>query len=111
MGLAFLDSSNNPVAPVALEVDGSVIWRDLVTGNEFTETLPPTADEATEITARMSYATDGKCHNAEPGTFNHECGKPAAFIGTFPSGSRSGFCASCKARGYEARTVTKWETV
>ena len=22
-----------------------------------------------------SYATDGKCHNAEPGTYGHECGK------------------------------------
>ena len=29
-----------------------------------------------------SYATDGKCHNAEPGTYGHECGKPAAWIGT-----------------------------
>lgn len=57
----------------------------------------------------MSYATDGLCHNSEPGTFNHECGKPAAFIGTKPNGFRSGFCAHCKEHGWEARAYTKWE--
>jgi hypothetical protein len=30
----------------------------------------------------MSYATDGKCHNAQPGTYGHECGKPAEWLGT-----------------------------
>lgn len=59
----------------------------------------------------MSYATDGKCHNAEPGTFGHECGKPAQWIGTKPSGFRSGFCVACRARGFEARSVIKWEPV
>ena len=51
----------------------------------------------------MSYATDGKCHNAEPGTFGHECGKPAVWIGTKANGYQSGFCDHCKRHGYEAR--------
>lgn len=59
----------------------------------------------------MSYATDGLCHNSEPGTFNHECGKPAVFIGTKENGFRSGFCAHCKEHGWEARAYTKWERV
>jgi len=54
------------------------------------------------------YATDGKCHNAEPGTFGHECGKPAVWIGTKPDGFKSGFCQDCKERGTEAKTFTSW---
>ncbi|MDE2472929.1 MAG: hypothetical protein KGL35_30510 [Bradyrhizobium sp.] len=57
------------------------------------------------------YATDGKCHNAELGTYGHECGKPAVWIGTKRSGFRSGFCAECKQRGYEARAMVSWERV
>jgi hypothetical protein len=56
----------------------------------------------------MTYATDGKCHNAEPGTFNDECGKPALWIGTTAKGFASGFCAECKVRGFEARSVVSW---
>jgi hypothetical protein len=59
----------------------------------------------------MSYATDGKCHNAEPGSLNHECGKPATWIGTTETGFRSGFCDVCKATGWEARDVISWEAV
>ena len=55
-----------------------------------------------------SYATDGKCHNAEPGTYGHECGKPAAWIGTNHKGFSSGFCDDCKCHGYEARDVIAW---
>ncbi len=51
----------------------------------------------------MSYATDGKCHNSEPGTFNHECGKPATWIGIRRNGFRSGFCDQCKDHGAEAK--------
>lgn len=58
-----------------------------------------------------TYATDGKCHNAEPGTYGHECGQPAAWIGTKPSGFRSGYCDKCKRQGYEAREVKQWETM
>ena len=58
-----------------------------------------------------SYVTDGKCHNAEPGTYNHECGKPAAWIGTNRNGFSSGFCDNCRRNGYEARTVVEWRHV
>ena len=54
----------------------------------------------------MSYATDGKCHNAEPGSFNHECNKPAVWIGTKANGFQSGFCDHCKRHGFEARGYT-----
>jgi hypothetical protein len=57
----------------------------------------------------MSYATDGRCHNAEPGTFGHECGKPAVWIGETATGFRSGYCDSCKRDGTEARSVVRWE--
>lgn len=57
----------------------------------------------------MNYETDGKCHNAEPGTFGHECGKPAEWVGEKADGFRSGFCTDCKERGYEARGVVKWD--
>jgi hypothetical protein len=58
-----------------------------------------------------SYAEDGKCHNAEAGTFNHECGKPAAWIGTKANGFASGFCDDCKQHGREARGVVEWKPV
>lgn len=60
----------------------------------------------------MSYATDGRCHNSEPGTFNHECGKPAVWIGTKVGEDgktfESGFCDRCKREGYEARRYKVW---
>jgi hypothetical protein len=56
----------------------------------------------------MTYATDGRCHNAEPGTFNHECGKPAEWIGVKKNGFASGFCGKCKTYGFEARGVVAW---
>lgn len=56
----------------------------------------------------MTYATDGKCHNAEPGTYGHECGKPAEWIGQSYTGFKSGFCSECKEHGHEAKTVTQW---
>ncbi len=57
----------------------------------------------------MSYATDGKCHNAEPGTYGHECGKPAKWIGESYTGFRSGFCDECRKNGHEARSIIHWE--
>ena len=57
-----------------------------------------------------SYVTDGKCHNAQPGTYGHECGKPATWVGSIkPGGFQSGFCNRCKIDGYEAREYTVWE--
>lgn len=55
-----------------------------------------------------NYATDGKCHNAEPGTYGHECGKPAVWIGTDAKGFSSGFCDDCKLNGYERHQFTSW---
>jgi hypothetical protein len=55
-----------------------------------------------------SYATDGRCHNAQPGTYGHECGKPAEWLGTKASGFQSGFCPKCKEHGYEARQFVRW---
>lgn len=55
------------------------------------------------------YAADGLCHNAQPGTYGHECGKPATWLGTTRSGFRSGYCDACKENGYEARHVVRWE--
>lgn len=60
----------------------------------------------------MSYADDGACHNAEPGTYGHECGKPAIWIGTSKAtGFRSGFCADCKVKGWEASAFETWNRV
>ncbi len=59
----------------------------------------------------MDYATDGRCHNSEPGTFNHECGKPAVWIGTKANGFRSGFCVNCRQEGFEARGMISWKHV
>ena len=60
----------------------------------------------------MSYANDGKCHNAEPGTYNHECGKPALWIGAnVRTGHTSGFCDKCKRNGTEARSYDTWRKV
>lgn len=56
-----------------------------------------------------SYSLDGKCHNAEPGTFGHECGKPAEWIGEKANGFKSGFCSKCRVQGYEAKAFLKWE--
>jgi hypothetical protein len=63
------------------------------------------------------YALDGVCHNAEPGTYGHECGKSAVWIGTLRrsvladgSGAfKSGFCDDCKQNGFEAQAVLEWE--
>ena len=54
------------------------------------------------------YATDGKCHNANRGTYGHECGKPAVWIGIKASGFTSGFCAHCRQYGDEAQGMSEW---
>ncbi len=57
---------------------------------------------------RNLYATDGRCHNAQHGSFGHECGKPATWIGTKANGFSSGFCDACKASGDEAGAYSSW---
>jgi len=57
----------------------------------------------------MSYAIDGKCHNANRGTYGHECGKPAVFSAENTTGFRSGFCFRCRVGGDEARGFHGWQ--
>lgn len=53
-----------------------------------------------------------RCVNAEPGTFGHECGTPALFIGTRPAiGFQACFCADCKERGQDARQYGHWQAL
>jgi len=49
-----------------------------------------------------------KCTNSNLGTFNHECGKPACWIGTHSNGHRQLFCDRCHEQGDEARFITQW---
>lgn len=45
-----------------------------------------------------------RCINSEPGTFGHECGKPATCIGThYPSGTDAALCDDCAMNGTEGR--------
>lgn len=60
---------------------------------------------------RNLYAIDGLCHNAETGTYGHECGKPATWIGTKPGGWACGFCDHCKEHGAERHGFETWERV
>ena len=57
------------------------------------------------------YATDGRCHNAQPGTFGHECGKPATWLAKMPGGFTTGFCDNCRTHGYEARGMEDWRRI
>ncbi len=57
---------------------------------------------------KLTYANDGICHNVEPGTFGHECGKPAKWIGTTKASFSSGFCKHCRENGFEAYNVASW---
>jgi len=58
----------------------------------------------------MSYATDGKCHNANRGTYGHECGKPATWLGRTDTLFTSGFCDHCKQHGDERHGLT-WRRI
>ena len=51
---------------------------------------------------------EGRCINTEPGTFNHECNKPATNIGINKNGFRAMFCDDCKANGHEATDCVQW---
>lgn len=65
-----------------------------------------------------------RCTNANHGTFGHECGQPAEWIGWQVSRKIPGepapapgqmhpqhFCSRCKAEGDEARSVQRWERI
>ena len=52
-----------------------------------------------------------RCTNAEPGSYGHECGEPADFIGSRADGGQSCFCFACKANGSEARCFSDWQAL
>lgn len=53
-----------------------------------------------------------RCINAEPGTFGHECGRPAALIGTkAATGGQACFCAACKETGHDACGFGLWHQI
>ena len=52
-----------------------------------------------------------RCTNAEPGSYGHECGEPAGFIGSRADGGQSCFCSACKAQGSEARRYSDWQAL
>ena len=55
--------------------------------------------------------TRAYCINSEPGTFNHECQKPATGIGAKSSGFAACFCNDCKQNGYEAAGIKDWQAI
>ena len=52
-----------------------------------------------------------RCTNAEPGSYGHECGDAAGFIGLRSDGSQAYFCSACKERGSEARRYSDWQAL
>ena len=52
-----------------------------------------------------------RCTNAEPGSYGHECGEPASFIGSRADGGQSNFCFACKERWFEARCYSDWQAL
>lgn len=63
------------------------------------------------IEAANAYAADGKCHNANTGTYGHECGRPAAWLGVSRKGFVSGYCERCRVNGDEARLCVAWSRI
>jgi len=52
-----------------------------------------------------------RCTNAEPGSYGHECGEPAGFIGSNEDGDQACFCSACKTQGSEARRHSHWQAL
>ena len=52
-----------------------------------------------------------RCTNAEPGSYGHECGEQAGFIGSRADGGQSCFCSACKVHGSEARRYSHWQAL
>lgn len=52
-----------------------------------------------------------KCTNAEPGTFNHECGRPAQWVGVKTSGFRAAFCDDCRRNGWERHSFAWFDPI
>ena len=61
------------------------------------------------ILPEVTAPTGQRCSNAEPGTFNHECGKPAHHAVTYWSDVGEDwfttfYCPHCFENGYEGRS-------
>ena len=52
-----------------------------------------------------------RCVNAEPGTYGHECGKPATWIGTTATGWQGCYCDHCKEHGHEGRRCVSYAPI
>ena len=52
-----------------------------------------------------------RCTNAEPGSYGHECGEPAGFIGSRADEGQACFCSACRERGFEARRYSDWQAL
>jgi hypothetical protein len=59
----------------------------------------------------MTADKPARCINAEPGTYGHECGKPARWIGTDANGFRACYCDDCKNHGTDGRRVKAWAAI
>jgi hypothetical protein len=60
----------------------------------------------TDVTTRQS---DSRCANANAGTYNHECGKPATWTARGEGKATQNFCDQCKDEGHEAVGFTSWK--
>ena len=49
-----------------------------------------------------------QCINVDPGTYGHECGKPAAWIGVSPTGFRACCCDFHRHHGAEFRNTVQF---
>jgi hypothetical protein len=52
-----------------------------------------------------------RCTNANHGTFGHECGKPARWVGVQRSGWHQAFCGHCRDHGDEARPCVSFHEI
>lgn len=59
-----------------------------------------------------------RCTNAQPGTYNHECGAPATWLATkFDSKHtvngvfNTTFCDDCRHNGYEAKQYKTFQSL
>jgi len=101
----------------AREMLSRVVNRAIESGSPIITEIPVSKSQyideaiARKVRDHSTYASDGVCHNAQRGTFGHECGKPATWIGTKASGFRSGFCDHCKAHGDERIGFGSWQAI
>jgi hypothetical protein len=57
------------------------------------------------------YNQDGLCHALEPKDPDHECGKPAVWIGETHHGFKYGFCESCRLTSPEKTSIKVWNYI